>query len=113
MKARNVNAKVYAKVTNCMKARKLFVVVAYDISKTKSRTKVAELLAQYGKRMKLIVFECMLTASQLRKLKAEVHKHLNPKKDQVIYYILCMDCFSKIVYDPSERGEPASTVTVV
>ena len=55
----------------------------------------------------------MLTASQLRKLKAEVHKHLNPKKDQVIYYTLCMDCFSKIVYDPPERGEPASTVTVV
>lgn len=96
-----------------MKARKLFVVVAYDIAKTKSRTKVAELLAQYGKRMNLSVFECMLTASQLRKLKVEVHKHLNPKKDHVIYYTLCMDCFSKIVNDPPERGEPASTVTVV
>ena len=55
----------------------------------------------------------MLTASQLRKLKAEVHKHLNQKKDQEIYYTLCMDCFSKIVYDPQERGEPASTLTVV
>lgn len=96
-----------------MKARKLFVVVAYDIAKTKSRNKVADLLSQYGKRMNLSVFECMLTVSQLRKLKVEVHKHLNPKKDQVIYYTLCMDCFSKIVYDPPERDIPPSSVKVV
>lgn len=96
-----------------MKARKLFVVVAYDIAKTKSRNKVADLLSQYGKRMNLSVFECMLSASQLKKLKTDVHKYLNPKKDQVIYYTLCMDCFSKIIYDPQEREESEEVVTVV
>ena len=96
-----------------MKARKLFVVVAYDIAKTKNRNKVAELLSQYGKRMNLSVFECMISVSQLKKLKTDVHKYINPQKDQVIYYMLCMDCFSKIDYDPQEKGMPGSTVTVV
>ena len=96
-----------------MRTRKLFVVVAYDIVKTKNRNKVAELLEQYGKRMNLSVFECMFTASQLRRLKVEIHKYLDPKKDQVVYYILCVDCYSKIVYDPPERGTIDTTVTVV
>lgn len=96
-----------------MRARKLFVVVAYDIAKTKNRNKVADLLLQYGKRMNLSVFECILTASQLKKLKEDVHRHLNPKRDQVIYYTMCMDCFAKIVYDPPERMIMETVVTVV
>ena len=96
-----------------MKARKLFVVVAYDIAQTKNRNKVVDLLLQYGKRMNLSVFECMLTAVQLKKLKDDVHKFINPKKDQVIYYTLCMNCFAKIVYDPTERVLSEETVVEV
>lgn len=96
-----------------MKARKLFVVVAYDITRTKNRNMVVDLLSQYGKRRNLSVFECMLTASQWKKLRVDIHKHLNPKKDNVIYYTLCMDCFSKIIYDPPKREVQETTVAVV
>lgn len=96
-----------------MKARKQFIVVAYDITKAKQRNKVSEVLEQYGKRVNLSVFECMLTASQLRKLRSKIAGYLNPKTDKVIYYPLCIECFSKIVYDPPEKVESHDVVSVV
>lgn len=96
-----------------MKARKQFIVVAYDITKTKQRNKVSEVLEQYGKRVNLSVFECMLTVSQLRKLRVKITGCLNPKTDKVIYYPLCIECFSKIVYDPPAKVETHDVVSVV
>lgn len=63
--------------------------------------------------MNLSVFECMLTASQLRKLRAEIAGYLNPKTDKVIYYPLCIECFSQIVYDPPVKLEAHDVVSVV
>ena len=49
-----------------MKARKRFVVIAYDITKTKTRNSVVKKVLRYGGRINLSVFECMLTDSQLK-----------------------------------------------
>lgn len=86
-----------------MRARKRFVVIAYDITKTKKRNKVVKKVLKYGGRVNLSVFECMLTDSQLLRLQAEIGKMIDPKTDQVAYYTLCVDCFTKIVYQPERK----------
>ena len=97
-----------------MKARKKFVVIAYDITSDKRRRKVEKAVKKYGGRVNLSVFECMLTESQLEKLKSDILKLVDAKTDQVAYYTLCMDCFAHIVYHPErKRKELTSSTTVV
>ncbi len=96
-----------------MRARKLFVVVAYDIASTKKRNKIAKLILKYGGRVNLSVFECFLTDSQLVKLKAGIEKLVNEKTDQVAYYTLCLDCYAKIVYYPERKKKEISSSTVI
>lgn len=86
-----------------MRARKRFVVIAYDVTKTKIRNKVVKLVLKYGGRVNLSVFECMLTDSQLEKLEEAISKLIDPKTDQMAYYTLCVDCFTKIVYQPERK----------
>ena len=86
-----------------MRARKKFVVIAYDITKTKIRNKVVKLVLKYGGRVNLSVFECMLTDSQLEKLQGDIGKLIDTKTDQLAYYTLCVDCFTKIVYQPARN----------
>ena len=97
-----------------MKARKKFVVIAYDIASDKKRRRVEKAVRKYGGRVNLSVFECMLTESQLEKLKAEILKSVDVKTDQVAYYTLCVDCYTNIVYQPErKRKEGISSSTVV
>lgn len=86
-----------------MKARKKFVVIAYDISKVKTRNKVIKLVLKYGGRVNLSVFECMLTENQLLQLKTDIQKYIDYKTDQIVFYTLCVDCFTKIVYIPEHK----------
>ena len=97
-----------------MRARKKFVVIAYDIASDKKRRRVEKAVRKYGGRVNLSVFECMLTESQLEKLKVEILKSVNVKTDQVAYYTLCVDCYTNIVYQPErKRKEGISSSTVV
>lgn len=84
-----------------MKVTKKFVVVAYDITATKRRNKVVSILEKYGIRSNKSVFECMLTESQLAKVIESIGSIILPAKDNVIYYRLCLDCYSKIIYQPN------------
>ena len=86
-----------------MKARKRFGVIAYDITHTKMRNKVVKLVLKYGGRVNLSVFECMLTDSQLVRLQADIGKLIDPKTDQIAYYSLRMDCYTKILYQPERE----------
>lgn len=86
-----------------MKARKRFVVIAYDITKTKTRTRVVKKVLKYGGRINLSVFECMLTDSQFKRLQEEIAKLIDSATDQIAYYTLCVDCFSKILYQPERK----------
>lgn len=96
-----------------MRARKKFVVIAYDITQNKRRRKVEKAVKKYGGRVNLSVFECMLTGTQLEKLKDEIGKALDNKTDQVAYYTLCMDCFSTIVYMPERKKKDSISSTTV
>ena len=67
------------------RARKKFVVVAYDISSARRRNKVVKILQQYGRRINFSVFECMFSDGQLAAVSEEIGSIINLSKDQVVY----------------------------
>lgn len=79
-----------------MSSVKQFLVVAYDITSDRRRTRVAKTLAKYGTRANFSVFECMLTQSMIREMKAELQKALkygkSSKTDTILFYYLCPRC---------------------
>jgi len=95
------------------KVKKHFYVISYDISSNKRRTKLAKLLETYGYRVNYSVFECMFTTNQFNSLKSEINKLINPKKDVVLFYRLCLGCFSKRITIPKEILPNSSLVNYV
>jgi CRISPR-associated protein Cas2 len=74
---------------------KIFTVVAYDITDDRRRSKVASILEKVGIRCNESVFECLLTESQLVKLKLHIAERCDVKKDSILFYTLCRDCVAK------------------
>lgn len=74
---------------------KQFIVVVYDISNDKRRTKLHNTLKDFGTPVQYSVFECLLDAAELKKLKKAVAKVIKPRLDQVRYYYLCQSCLAK------------------
>jgi len=75
----------------------MFVVVAYDIASDRRRNKVAKILAGYGERVNLSVFECEFKKPEtLVALKGKLKEVIKPKKDHIRYYTICMECRAKI-----------------
>jgi CRISPR-associated protein Cas2 len=87
----------------------MFVVVSYDISEDKRRTKVHKILKSYGQWMQFSVFECDLTPPQYAKLRSRLAKLIQPDRDSIRFYFLCSKCQPKV-----ERigGEPVRDDTV-
>jgi CRISPR-associated protein Cas2 len=73
-----------------------FVVVAYDISNDRRRTRLHDRLEDFGTPVQYSVFECLLDAESLRRMKQAVRKIIRPRLDHVRYYILCANCRAKI-----------------
>ena len=75
----------------------VFVVVTYDITDNKRRTRVMDtILASGGIRVNYSVFECLLHKSKLLKLKNQIEEIINKKEDNVRYYTLCQGCIQNI-----------------
>lgn len=96
-----------------VKARKKFVVIAYDIVKDKQRNKIAKLLEDIGIRINFSVFECMLTSTQFADVQNEISKYVDKKTDTVVYYTLCVDCFAKIIVQPNNRKPFINSTNIV
>lgn len=88
-----------------MKTRlsKRMVVVAYDISNDRRRAKAVKILERVGVRVNFSVFECMLTERQCESLRDELLQVISLKEDTVVYYPICLNCYSQIVYQPHKR----------
>lgn len=86
-----------------MRAKKVLYVVAYDIVDDKKRNTISKLLEKYGMRVNFSVFECMFTDRQLLHMQQKIGKLIEPKEDMVVYYPCCVNCFTKIVYQPCRR----------
>lgn len=72
-----------------------FLLVVYDISSDKRRTKLHNALLDYGTPVQYSVFECLLEPKQLERMRKAVRKVIRPRVDQVRYYFLCAGCVTK------------------
>lgn len=66
-----------------MRAKKNFVIVAYDVADDRRRSHVVKLLEKVGVRINYSVFECMLTDSQFEKLQVNIGAKIDSRKDYV------------------------------
>jgi CRISPR-associated protein Cas2 len=73
-----------------------FVLVVYDISDDRRRTRLHDRLLDYGSPVQYSVFECLLSARELARLRRMVKKVTRPRLDDVRYYFLCAACREKI-----------------
>ncbi len=79
-----------------MSNKKQFVVVVYDVSNTKRRTKLHNRLKDFGTPVQYSVFECLLDKAQMQAMKNAVARLIKPRLDSIRYYPLCTDCLKKI-----------------
>jgi CRISPR-associated protein Cas2 len=89
---------------------KRFVVVAYDIPDDARRTRLHNVLLDYGTPVQYSVFECLLTGSETERMQRAVRRVIKPRLDQVRYYFLCESCRGKIE-KTSSGAEIAREVT--
>lgn len=85
------------------RAKRKFCIIAYDIVEDRKRNKISKILEKYGIRINYSVFECMLSDSDLIRIQEEISEWIDPKEDMIIYYQLCVNCFTKIQYQPTRR----------
>lgn len=76
--------------------RKQFVLVVYDISDDRRRTKVHQRLLDYGTAVQYSVFECLLDGEELDRMRRAVRKVIRPRLDHIRYYYLCQSCLEKV-----------------
>ena len=74
----------------------MHIVISYDISEDKRRTKIHTILKSYGQWMQYSVFECSLTAAQYTKLRNRLSKLIKPEEDSIRFYFLCECCQQKV-----------------
>jgi CRISPR-associated protein Cas2 len=74
---------------------KQFVVVVYDISNDRRRTKLHNTLLDYGSPVQYSVFECLLDKEGLARMKEATARVIKPRVDRVRYYYLCAACVCK------------------
>lgn len=95
-----------------MRAKKNFVVVAYDVSDDRRRSHVVKVLEKVGVRVNYSVFECMLTDIQYKRLQSTLLSKIKLKEDTIIYYPICVDCYTKIVYQSNSKQRHEKVVVV-
>ncbi|VVB94673.1 CRISPR-associated endoribonuclease Cas2 1 [uncultured archaeon] len=71
-----------------------FVVISYDISDDGTRTKVANLLLDYGSRVQYSVFELLIDEKKLDEL-VERLKPFPERGDSIRIYQICAGCLKK------------------
>jgi CRISPR-associated protein Cas2 len=72
------------------------VVITYDISEDKRRTKIHRVLKSYGQWMQFSVFECNLSETEYARLRSRLSKLIKPEQDSIRFYFLCGCCKAKV-----------------
>ena len=74
----------------------MYVIISYDITSSKRRTKVMKFLMDYGTRVQKSVFECFINEEQFFYIKKTIKTLINHRKDRVRYWEICNSCASKV-----------------
>ncbi len=95
-------------------ADKQFILIVYDISNDKRRTKLHNTLLDFGTPVQYSVFECLLTEKERERMKIKVLKVIRPRKDQVRFYSVCADCIKKVEVTSGKEvlGESRAAIVV-
>jgi CRISPR-associated protein Cas2 len=75
---------------------KQFIVIVYDISNDKRRTKLHNRLKDFGTPVQYSVFECLLDEAGLKQMQSAVRKIIKPRLDRVRYYFICEECLQRV-----------------
>lgn len=75
---------------------KQFILVVYDLSNDRRRTKLHEALLDFGTPVQYSVFECLLEPGEVTKMKKRLGKIARPKTDNLRYYTICQECLAKV-----------------
>ena len=73
----------------------MFVVVVYDISHDRRRTKLHDTLLNFGTPVQYSVFECIVDEKRLEKMKGAIWRVIKPRQDRVRFYYLCQACLAR------------------
>ena len=78
--------------------------VTYDIPDDRRRTKVANLLQDYGQRVQFSVFEVWLDDQAHARLDRQLTQVIDEEEDSVRLYRLCEACRKQV--EPRGQGQP-------
>ena len=73
----------------------MFVVVVYDISDDRRRTRLHNVLLNFGSPVQYSVFECILDGQRLAEMQKAVRRVIKPRRDRVRFYYLCETCLAR------------------
>lgn len=91
----------------------MLVVVVYDISDDRRRTKLSDFLEGYGRRVQESVFECFLTLAEMRDLHQKITRRINLKEDNVRMYWISKEAVSQTLTLGSPPPEQPPNVLVI
>lgn len=75
-----------------MAPKRQFILIVYDISDDRRRTRLHNTLLNYGTPVQYSVFECLLDAKDEQRMKKAVRRVIRPRKDALRFYYLCASC---------------------
>ena len=91
----------------------MLFVIAYDVPDDARRTRIADLLKDYGRRVQYSVFEALLEPELLRQMYDRLLAVVDAAEDSVRLYALCADCAGKVeVMGLGERTEESDVFVV-
>lgn len=79
-----------------MSKEEQFVIVVYDISIDKRRTKLHNVLLDYGSPVQYSVFECIIDENTHKQMMKAIQRVISPKVDHVRFYYLCEGCLKRV-----------------
>ncbi len=74
----------------------MLLLISYDITSAKKRTRLAKKLLDFGPRVQKSVFEADVTRQELEKLYGLLDKVKLDKNDSIRVYKLCLECKQNI-----------------
>jgi CRISPR-associated protein Cas2 len=73
----------------------MFIVISYDIPDDRRRTKVMKALKDFGQHVQYSVFECDLKRDDYARLRQRLKKLVNPRQDNIRFYVLSQEDLKK------------------
>lgn len=94
-----------------LRRRTQWLVISYDVTDDKRRTKIMNTLAGHGRRVQYSVFECELRPDVLEKLVRRLQALIDTNQDDIRIYPLCENCLGKVqMLGRAQRHEAATRI---